>query len=283
MKNARNVCAIGSIIGGFVMLAGASSADTLPSPGSTPQPPEPLPQLTAEWWQWVYSIPQPYAADAAISNPIADTTGASCMVGQRGSVWFLAGDNLTPAQPGQVIRSCSIPEGVSILFPVINFVNFNTPGCPTGTLPVSVKDLLPAVQQSIEAVDFKSISVTVDGVDVKKTLLQLIQSEPFELAFPTQNSFGPYACNPPNTPPPPPPPPINPLPAGIYWPAVAEGYYVWLPPPPVGPHTIAFYASAATAPIGPSYQDVIYNITVCARLASNTCPEPAAAFARRAE
>ncbi len=41
-------------------------------------------QLSAEWWQWALSIPTP-------QNPMLDTTGAHCMVGQRGDVWFLAG------------------------------------------------------------------------------------------------------------------------------------------------------------------------------------------------
>ena len=49
--------------------------------------PGPLSELTAEWWQWAASIPD--VPDAP--NPTSDTTGASCMVGQRGSIWFLAG------------------------------------------------------------------------------------------------------------------------------------------------------------------------------------------------
>lgn len=136
MKNARNIGAIADIIGGLMALSVASSADQLPwPPGSVPQPPRPLSQLSAEWWQWVYSIPQPYTADAALSNPLLDTSGAYCMVGQRGAVWFLAGTGGS----GQVKRSCSIPEGASIFFPVINFVNVNTPGCPTGTPPMNVQ------------------------------------------------------------------------------------------------------------------------------------------------
>ncbi len=44
----------------------------------------PLSELTGEWRQWSYSIP-------TTENPALDTTGQDCMVGQRGSVWFLAG------------------------------------------------------------------------------------------------------------------------------------------------------------------------------------------------
>ena len=47
-------------------------------------PPGQLPQLTGEWWQWALSIPTSV-------NPLLDTTGERCMIGQRGSTWFLAG------------------------------------------------------------------------------------------------------------------------------------------------------------------------------------------------
>lgn len=118
------------------------------------------------------------------------------------------------------------------------------------------------MKQAIEAVNANPIFVTVDGVDVKKTLLTLVQSEPFELAFPTQNIFGPAPCNGLNTPPP--PPPLNPLQPGIYSPAVALGYYIWLPPLSRGKHLISFSAFETTAPpvIGSNYQDVTYDITV---------------------
>ena len=42
-------------------------------------------QLSAASLQWQLSIP-------ASENPILDNTGAKCLVGQRGSVWFLVPD-----------------------------------------------------------------------------------------------------------------------------------------------------------------------------------------------
>jgi hypothetical protein len=242
MKDARSVSAIAGIVAGFMMLAGASSADQLPGP------PRPLTELSAEWWQWVYSIPQPYAADTAISNPLADTTGASCMVGQRGSVWFLAGTN---GATGPVARSCSVPEGDSIFFPVINFSNINTPGCPSGTASMDVKALQAVLPPAIESVNSNPLHVTVDGADVTKTLVKLVQSPPFELAFPAQNVFGPSACG-----------KNAPLEAGIYSPVVAAGFYVWLPPLKPGSLTIAFSASGQTSFFGSNVQNVTYDITV---------------------
>ena len=75
-----------------------------------------LEQLSAEWWQWVLSIPTPV-------NPQTDTTGQNAIVGQRGSVWFLAG----VFGGGTATRTCSVPEGTALFFPVLNGVGINTP------------------------------------------------------------------------------------------------------------------------------------------------------------
>jgi hypothetical protein len=60
-----------------------------------------LPPLTAQWWQWVLSIPTD-------NNPTLDTTGEDCMVGQQGPIWFLTGANFGGETP-PVTRSCSMP------------------------------------------------------------------------------------------------------------------------------------------------------------------------------
>ena len=248
MTDVRIIGGIAGIAMGLTMLTGASSADTFPLPPG-PQPPRPLPELTAEWWQWVYSIPQPYDASGAFLppyNPLSDSSGANCVAGQRGSVWFLAGTN---GATGPATRSCSVPEGASIFFPVISFVNFNTPGCPPGTPNMTVRQLRAPLQPAIDSV--KAIFVTVDGADVTKTLVKLVQTLPFELAFPAQNIFGPQICN------------GTPLLPGIYSPAVSEGYYVWLPPlTPRTTHTISFSASGGTSFFGPNVQNVTYKIVV---------------------
>jgi hypothetical protein len=252
MKNARNICAIAGTILGLTMLAATPSADTLPGPA--PQPPRPLKELTAEWWQWIYSIPQPYTVSGTSYtnqppyNPLFDT-GANCMAGQRGCVWFLAGTN---GITGPVTRSCSVPEGASIFFPVIAFSNSNTPGCPPTVGPMNVQELQSYLPPAIESVKSNPLFVTVDGLDVTKSLVNLVQSVPFELAFPAQNVFGPFACT---------PAPV-PLPPGIYSPVVAAGYYVWLPPPTPGRHTISFSAAGSTSFFGSNVQNVTYDITV---------------------
>jgi hypothetical protein len=258
MKDSGSIGSILGIILGLTTFAGASSADQLQwPPGSPPQSPRPLSELSAEWWQWVYSIPQPYTISVDGTsytnqppfNPLLDLTGASCMAGQRGSVWFLAGTN---GATGPVTRSCSVPQGASIFFPVIAFSNSNTPGCPPGTPLMDAKALQAVLPPAIESVNSNPLFVTLDGADVTRTLVKLVQSEPFELAFPAQNAFGPFACSPA-------PVPLSP---GIYSPVVAEGYYVWLPPLKPGSHTIAFSASGQTSFFASNVQNVAYTITV---------------------
>src|SRR5689334_20762919 len=64
---------------------------------------------TARWEQWLISQTQQ-------PNAASDTTGKFCSVNQNGPVWFLAG---TTGQ-GPVERTCTVPVGKSILFPVVN-------------------------------------------------------------------------------------------------------------------------------------------------------------------
>jgi hypothetical protein len=63
----------------------------------------PFEQLSAEWWQWALSIP-------VSENPLLDETGEKCVVGQRGSEWFLAGN----FAGGRTTRTCTVPEGKTL-------------------------------------------------------------------------------------------------------------------------------------------------------------------------
>lgn len=64
----------------------------------------------ANWWIWALSSPEG-------SSPIDDLTGKNCAVNQAGPVWFLAGtyENGTPVR-----RTCTVPAGKTVLFPLIN-------------------------------------------------------------------------------------------------------------------------------------------------------------------
>jgi len=74
--------------------------------------------LTAQWWQFMLSIPTGV-------NPLVDLTGVDCVIVQRGPVWFLGGT----FSGGSATRTCSVPESEGLFFPVVNQVFFNTPNC----------------------------------------------------------------------------------------------------------------------------------------------------------
>ena len=100
--------------------------------------------LAKGWWRW--ALAQPRA-----SNPVADSTGASCTVGQEGAVWFLAG---TPG--GSATRACAVPSQRALFFPVLNEL------C-VGDQPCGQNDFDQAV--SLTSIDGVMISPRPVGTD----------------------------------------------------------------------------------------------------------------------
>lgn len=64
--------------------------------------------LQSRWWTWALSEP-------VGTNPVADEDGSDCERNQPSDVWFLAGTFGTHAK-----RTCSVPEGVPVAFPLVN-------------------------------------------------------------------------------------------------------------------------------------------------------------------
>lgn len=178
-------------------------------------------EWSAQWWQFVLSIP----ADV---NPLTDGSGSLCVVGQHGPVWFLMG-----AFGGTVTRTCSIPEGKTLFFPVLNLVDINVTN-------QSAKELRAEIAPCLDAVT--TLSVAIDGDNVQKLQERFrVQSEVFEVAVPDAGFLDP----------------------GIYSPAVDDGFYVMLNPLKVGQHTIHIVgASSCTFGGGSFGVDVTYNLTV---------------------
>jgi hypothetical protein len=135
-----------------------------------------LEQLTAQWWQWAFSIP-------TMQNPLSDQTGQNCMIRQRGSVWFLAG---LPSG-GTASRTCSvIPAGTTLFFPVINAVGYNSPNCGQGPEDLSAKELRANVAAFIKTVT----DLRVDLDDRPFYSFQRVQSDVFPISIPADNIAG---------------------------------------------------------------------------------------------
>jgi hypothetical protein len=217
----------------FVAVVGIGLALMLPINRAFAQA---LEQLSVEWEQWALSIPTSV-------NPTLDKTGENAVVGQRGSVWFLAG----VSNGGTATRTCSVPQGVALFFPVINSVNINTPNVCGQKEPVTVSELRAASAAFIDKAS--NLSVTVDGIAIKN--LQRVQqpSPVFSVALPEDNIFDKPCVD----------GDLGNVPAGIYSPAVDDGFYVLLDPLRVGNHTLHFHAKNASQKFE---EDVTYNLTV---------------------
>jgi hypothetical protein len=194
----------------------------------------PFNKLSARWWQWMFSIP---TAD----SPLLDQNGEKCMVGQRGPIWFLAG----LAGPGMVSRSCQIPQGKTLFFPVANLVQVNTPGECGQTAPLSLADIRANLAQPIDSVSIRT--VTLDGVVVGG--VTRVRSVPFVVALPKDNLFVAPCAN------------QRPAgqQAGIFPLAADDGYYVKIEGLEPGKHLLQF---TAKNPDGTFNNNVAYELTV---------------------
>jgi hypothetical protein len=193
-------------------------------------------EWAAAWWQWALSVP--------VSNhPLFDN--GNCTVEQTGPVWFLGGQftSVTPAsiKLGGVNRTCTMPAGKALFFPVLNIEN--------SLLEDQGKTIAQLRQFPESAMDGAAkLSVVVDGHSIPNVKRDFrVQSPTFEFTLPTDNLLtaigeGPFA-------------------AGVYSPAVDDGYYVMLQPLPLGDHKIRFKGSV---PAFSFSLDITYHITVVA-------------------
>ena len=183
----------------------------------------------AEFWQWALTQP-------AVANPLLDTTGEFCDVGQSGHTWFLAGS----ISPDPITRTCAIPPGTRLTFPVVNAFYGATPGdTPQESTVEFVRSQVAGIRDGATG-----LRVTVDGELLRSSRIRYEESEVFTVTLPEGNLFG--------------------APAGtVVSPTVDAGYYVTLPPLRPGTHIIRIEGSVESAtPPGSLSVDVTYHITV---------------------
>jgi len=189
-------------------------------------------QWSVRWWQWVFSLP-------ANNSPILDT--GDCSAGQSGPVWFLAGAFV----PTTVTRTCTIPAGKALFFPLANAWADNT-GCPYTTL--TVEDLKALVVRLVDGVG--PIACTIDGVPVRGVGSAVespyrVGAQVFSYTLaPTDNILANY-----------PPFGLSCIADGTtVFPAAEDGVYLMLAPLSAGNHTIRFTVK--------DFLDITYDLTV---------------------
>ncbi len=192
-------------------------------------------ELAADWWQWALSKPTDvnpllggdpdYSEEQCDGQPVTDVPGKK---------WFLAGT----FDASTVERTCTMPVGTQLFFPVGNVVFLITePNENEEIARQFVNEYIDAVLADPEL----SISVTVDGKEIKQKRIVRADSPLFTATLPADNLFSAFG-----------------LEAGEYQ-AVADGLWAALPPLSKGEHTIHFEISAPSVGLE---QDNTYYLTV---------------------
>lgn len=227
--------------------AGVAQADKGPNPGVLPPQSHPhgktYGEWSAAWWQWAFQSPvhnPPYTG--AIYNPLFVNGPADCALGQTGRVWFIGG---VMGISGAATRTCSIPTGTALFFPVLNVVWDNV-----GTVPPLDEAGLREVAALLVG-NPTDLYATIDGVPVTNLRDYRIFSPVFKYQLPAEDNFYQHlgvAV------------PGDAWPSTTVEPAVADGYWLFLNPLPPGVHTLTFGGSSG--PPGNFSTEVTYVITV---------------------
>lgn len=241
------------VVAASVFLASAASAKDQ-TPGVLPPHANPhgasYGEWAGRWWAWAWT--QPRAV-----NPVFDKTGEFCAQGQSGSVWFLAG-TFIEKPPEIVTRTCTIPVGKALFFPVYNniWATFKADPaiCEAAGYPsleeCALDSLAQLVKPELERIaKAGGMQVIVDGkpVDLKFTDLvnspYHVQSHAFNIPLPLDNWVGitENECS---------------IVNNLYdcYPYFGDGTYVMLAPLSAGSHTLRI--------VVPDLLDVTYKLTI---------------------
>ncbi|MFM9888425.1 MAG: hypothetical protein ACKVQT_35825 [Burkholderiales bacterium] len=172
-------------------------------------------------------------------NPVLDATGEHCGRRQVDKVWFLAGS----FGPGSVQRTCAVPAGKSLFFPLINtsYAAFLNDAPDTRTEQF--------IRAAGSCTDPAQISVSINGTKVRTPTQYFTgrsgsQSPFFNVQLPPANLFGLDETV---------------IPELVLSPSAEQGYYLFVNPLPPGRHEIKWLASGCTP--GNS-QDITYHLNV---------------------
>ncbi len=182
-------------------------------------------EWAGKWWQWKYSILEE-------KSPIKDSTGKNCALNQSGPVWYLAG-----TAGGSAERTCVIPQGKAIMFPIINW------SCDAITNPSFKTEA--ELAKCASPYQHVSVEASIDGTKIGDLNNYKTFSPLYNFTMMEGNELG--------------------LAPGIPNKAVTYGYWIILEPMAVGKHELQFRGVVTdftvTAP-STFITDVIYHLDI---------------------
>jgi hypothetical protein len=190
-------------------------------------------EWAAQWVGWSFAGP-------IGQNVIEDPSGDLCALHQPPSrVWFLAG-----TFGGAAERSCTIPRGLALFYPLILTSWIDCPGTPDETLSdAEVRDILDIFAFSAPT----ELSTRLNDVPIASLQVPIVrtQTPAFTSVLPNGNVVT-WCSAPPAS-----------LPAGRTGRQIADGYWVMLPALPPGQHTLTLRGAV------PGFENsVTYRLTV---------------------
>ncbi|MCC7539187.1 MAG: hypothetical protein IT379_23395 [Deltaproteobacteria bacterium] len=188
----------------------------------------------AEWWRWAYEIP-------ASVNPTMDETGASCGEHQTRDVFFLAGNF-----GGTSVRTCAIPAGKPVFFPILNAAADNC-GVPAEDQSTNEENR-GFTEEMMAAVNAMSLEIDGETIGSSPSDLARFRTMPVEFSYQVPADDSLYDSWESDF-------------EGNCSPSYTAGYWVMLDPLPPGEHTIHFAGTSGEGEAQFSL-DVTYNLTV---------------------
>jgi hypothetical protein len=184
-------------------------------------------EWAAEWWQVAVETP-------ASVNPWTDETGEHCDQGKRGNVWFLFGS----LSLGPIERTCAIPAGTALFFPLINLLYgafLNDP--PEQRTEEYLRGQVACVEDAELLFEFNDNKVNNLNQFFEESVL-------FDVQLPEDNIFGFTEDD---------------IPELLLSPSVDAGFYLFVHPLPPGDYRLHWEASSVACDI---MQDITYNLTI---------------------
>lgn len=178
--------------------------------------------LAGAWWNWAFQFPFE-------TNPIVEEGEVDCSRGQSGRVWFLAG-----TFGGSAARTCTIPQGTPLFFSPANYAAWAP---EDGETEADVRAGANAIIDGVTVLECE-----IDGIPLQDLFSYRVESPEGGFVLYDGPLLADFGYEP-----------------GDRYPAVADGFWILIPPLPAGDHTIHFHSEMPSIDFT---LDVTYEITV---------------------